>query len=74
MIERPHNYSGECIDCLERKKCRFGENCPLIDNYSRISSHYRKGLPVKQLLFGCIHYRDYKPEDVGDYDINEYEE
>lgn len=68
MIKRPHNYTGECIDCTYKKQCRFGYECPFIDNENRLKSHRKKGFGVRYLC-GCSHYRA-----IGAGDINEESE
>ena len=52
MIKRPHNYTGECIDCTYKKQCRFGYECPFIDNENRLKSHRKKGFVVRY-MYGC---------------------
>ena len=52
MIKRPHNYSGECIDCTDKKQCRFGYECPFIDNENRPMS-CMMALSARGLIRGC---------------------
>jgi hypothetical protein len=68
MIKRPHNYSGERIDCTDKEQCRFRYECPFIDNESRLKSHRKKGFVVRY-MYGCLHYRA-----IGSYNINEESE
>ncbi len=68
MIKRPHNYTGECIDCTYKEQCRFGYECLFIDNESRLKSHRKKGFAVRYLC-GCARYRA-----IGADNINEESE
>lgn len=68
MIKRPHNYTGERIDCTDKKQCLFGYECPFIDNENRLKSHRKKGFVVRY-LYGCVHYRA-----IGADNINEESE
>ncbi len=65
MIKRPHNYSGECIDCTDKKQCRFGYECPFIDNENRLKSHRKKGFVVRY-LYGCVHYRAIGADNIDE--------
>jgi len=65
VIKRPHNYSGECIDCTDKEQCRFGYECPFIDLASRLKSHRKKGFAVRS-LYGCSHYRAVDADNINE--------
>ena len=65
MINRPHKYTGECIDCTDKDDCRYGTECPFIDNESRLKSHRKKGFAVRY-LYGCAHYRAIEADNINE--------
>ena len=65
MIKRPHNYSGECIDCTDKDDCRYGTECPFIDLDSRLKSHRKKGFVVRY-MYGCSHYRAVEADNINE--------
>ena len=67
MIKRPHNYTGECIDCTDKKDCRYGTECPFIDFSCRLKSHRKKGLVVRY-MFGRLHYRAPEADNINEED------